>query len=144
MKKVFAPILGILAFVITIYFLSYVVPPLFEFLAWWFLTKETITAPLSTGQAVLIDIITHVVTYVSVGVLFGFLGWWNSDAMHVAYIIGSEVISILLALLLRFIIDYYWILFIILGLLIVGAIVLYILTKKADIKNDGKEELYDE
>lgn len=143
MKKVCAPILGILAFVVAIYFLSYVVPPLFEFLAWWFLTKETITAPLSTGQAVLIDIITHVITYISVGVLFGFLGWWNSDAMHVVYVIGSEVVLLLLALLLRFIINYYWILFIVLGLLVVGAIILSILTKKKGNK-DNKEELCDE
>ena len=136
MRKVFAPILGILAFVVAIYFLSYVFPPLFEFLAWWFLTKETITAPLSTGQAVLIDIITHAITYISVCVLFGFLGWWNSDAMHVAYVIGSEVISLLLALLLRFIIDYYWILFIVLGLLAAATIVLFILTKKKDKKEE--------
>ena len=139
MRKVFAPILGILAVVVTLYFLSYVVPPLFEFLAWWFLTKETVTAPLSTGQAVLIDVITHAVTFISVGVLFGFLGWWNSDVMHVVYVIGSEVISLLLALLLRFIIDYYWILFIILGLLVIAAVVLFILTKK----KEKKEELCD-
>lgn len=140
MRKLFAPVLGILALVVAIFFLSYVVPPLFEFLAWWFLTKETITAPLSTGQAVLIDVITHAITYISVGVLFGFLGWWNSDAMHVVYVIGSEVISLLLALLLRFIIDYYWILFIVLGLLVVAAIVLFILAKKKEKKEELCED----
>lgn len=144
MRKVFAPIIGIVAAIALLYFLSYFVPPLFEFLAWWFLTKETITAPLSTGQAVLIDIITHAVTYISVGVLFGFLGWWNSDVMHVVYVIGSEVVSLLLALLLRFIIEYYWVLFIVLGLLIAGAIVLFILTKKKEKRDDAEEELCDE
>lgn len=140
MKKILAPFIGIAAFFILILFLSYVFPPLIEFLAWWFLTKETITAPLSTGQAVLIDIITHAVMYISVGALFGFLGWWNSDAMHVVYVIGSEVISLLLALLLRFIIDYYWILFIVLGLIVVAAIVLFTLTKK----KEKKEELHED
>jgi len=143
MRKVFAPILGILVFVVVIYILSYVVPPLFEFLAWWFLTKETATAPLSTGQAVLIDIITHAIIYIFVGILFGFMGWWDSDVMHVVYVIGSEVVSLLLALLLRFIIHYYWILFIILGLLVVGAVILSILTKKED-NTDTKDELCDE
>lgn len=140
MKKILSPFIAIAVLFAILFFLSYVFPPLMEFLAWWFLTKETITAPLSTGQAVLIDILTHAITYISVGVLFGFLGWWNSDAMHVVYVIGSEVISLLLALLLRFIIDFYWILFIVLGLLVVAAIVLFILAKKKEKKEELCED----
>lgn len=129
MRKLFAPFIAIAAFIIAIVFLAYVFPPLMEFLAWWFVTKESISAPLSTGQTILIDIVTHLITYASVGVIFGFLGWWNKDAMHIVYVIISEVISLLLALLLRFVIDYYWVIFIILGVLLITAIVLFVILK---------------
>ena len=136
MRKLFAPFIAIAAFIIAIVFLAYVFPPLMEFLAWWFVTKETVSAPLSTGQTILIDVVTHLITYASVGVLFGFLGWWNKDAMHIVYVVISEVISLLLALLLRFIIDYYWIIFIILGVLLITAIVLFIILKSKEKKEE--------
>ena len=136
MRKLFAPFIAIAAFIIAIVFLAYVFPPLMEFLAWWFVTKEVVSAPLSTGQTILIDIVTHLITYASVGVIFGFLGWWNKDAMHIGYAVISEVISLLLALLLRFIIDYYWIIFIILGVLLITAIVLFIILKSKEKKEE--------
>ncbi len=108
-----------------------------EFLAWWFLAKETVSAPLSTGQTVLIDIITHIITYISVGAIFGFLGWFDKKAMHYAYVAISEVVSLGLLVLLRFIIDYYWIIFIILGVLIVTAVTLFVILRTKD-KNDNE------
>ena len=145
MKKLLAPFVGIAAFFILIFFLSYVFPPLMEFLAWWFLTKETISAPLSTGQTVLVDIITHIVTYISVGALFGFLGWFDKKAMHYVYVLISEAVSLGLFVLLRFIIDYYWIIFIILGVLVVVAIALFIILKMRDKgSEDGSKEAVEE
>ena len=136
MKKLFAPFVAIAAFIIAIVFLAYVFPPLMEFLAWWFVTKEAVSAPLSTGQTILIDIVTHLITYASVGVIFGFLGWWNKDTMHIVYVVVSEVISLLLVLFLRFIIEYYWILFIILGALLIVAIVLFVILKSKEKKEE--------
>lgn len=136
MRKLFAPFIAIAVFIIAIVFLAYVFPPLMEFLAWWFATKEAVSAPLSTGQTILIDIVTHLITYASIGVIFGFLGWWDKDAMHIVYVVISEVISLLLALLLRFIIDYYWIIFIILGVLLITAIVLFIILKSKEKKEE--------
>ena len=136
MRKLFAPFIAIAAFIIAIVFLAYVFPPLMEFLAWWFVTKEAVSAPLSTGQTILIDIVTHLITYASVGVIFGFLGWWNKDVMHIVYVIVSEVISLLLALLLRFVIDYYWIIFIILGVLLITGIVLFVVLKSKEKKEE--------
>ena len=142
MKRILAPFIGIAAFFILIFFLSYVFPPLMEFLAWWFLTKESISAPLSTGQTVLIDIITHIITYISVGAIFGFLGWFDKKAMHYAYVLISEAVSLGLLILLRFIIDYYWVIFIILGVLVVVAVVLFIILKvrDKDKKDDGEPD----
>ena len=136
MRKLFAPFIAVVAFIIAIVFLAYVFPPLMEFLAWRFVTKESVSAPLFTWQTILIDIVTHLITYASVGVIFGFLGWWNKDAMHIVYVVISEVISLLLALLLRFIIEYYWIIFIILGVLLVTAIVLFVILKSKEKKEE--------
>lgn len=138
MRKLFAPFITIAVFIIAIVFLAYVFPPLMEFLAWWFVTKEAVSAPLSTGQTILIDVVTHLITYASVGAIFGFLGWWNKDAMHVVYVVISEAISLLLALLLRFIINYYWIIFIILGVLLITAIVLFVILKSKE-KKEGRK-----
>ena len=143
MKKIFSPILGVLAVVGTLFILSYVVPPLLEFFAWWFLTSETIKAPLTTGQAVLIDLITHGITYLCVGAIFGFLGWWNSDCMHYVRITVSEIISLGLALVMRFIITYYWIIFIVLGLLVGLGILFYFLPKKKPKEEQKDEEFFE-
>lgn len=115
-----------------------------EFLAWWFLTKETISAPLSTGQTILIDIITHLITYISVGAIFGFLGWFNGKVMHYAYVGISEVVSLGLLVLMRFIIDYYWVIFIILGVLILTAVVLLIILKIRDKKDKNSKDYAEE
>lgn len=137
MKKLFAPIISIVAFLIVIFILSKFIPALANFLAWWFITKEEINAPISTGQAILIDLITHLITYASVGVIFGTIGWFDSDAMHVAYVIISEAIALALAILLRFILNYYWIIFIIIGVIVITTIIVSIILK---VRNKKKEE----
>lgn len=134
MKKLFAPFIAIAALLVFVFIFSYVFPPMANFLTWWFITKEEINAPISTGQAVLIDVITHIITYGAVGALFGYLDWFNGKAMHIAYVIISEVVALGLALLMRFILNYYWIIFIIIGVLLVVAIVLFILTTRKDKK----------
>ncbi len=139
MKKLLAPFISIIAFLLIIFIFSYVFPPIANFLAWWFITKEEINAPISTGQAVIIDIITHAITYGAVGMIFSTLGWFNGKAMHITYVAISEVIALSLALLMRFIIDYYWIIFIIIGVLLIGAIVLYVLTSRKNKKNVPNE-----
>ncbi len=145
MKKILAPVIAVLTVFAMILIFSYVFPWLASFLSWWFITKEEINAPISTGQAVLIDIITHLVTYAAVGALFGYFDWFNGKAMHYAYAIISEAIALALAVLLRFIWNYYWIIFIVLGLLIILLIVFVIVNSKrkrpnVDTKEDGKHE----
>ncbi|MCR5349372.1 MAG: hypothetical protein K6E20_00115 [Acholeplasmatales bacterium] len=141
MKRLFAHIISFVVFLIVIFILSKVIKPVGDFLAWWFITKEEINAPISTGQAILIDLITHLITYASVGVIFGLLGWFNGKAMHYTYVIISEVVALGLAILLRFILDYYWILFIIVGVLFVTAVIIYVITKFNRRKKDKKEVL---
>lgn len=139
MKKLLAPFISIIAFLLIIFIFSYVFPPIANFLAWWFITKEEINAPISTGQAVIIDLITHAITYSAVGMIFSALGWFNGKAMHITYVVISEVIALGLSLLMRFIIDYYWIIFLIMGALLIGAIVLYVLNSRKGRKNVPNE-----
>ena len=132
MKKIFAPLLSIVGLLVAIFVLSYVVPPVAWFLEWYFILKEEITAPITTGQAVIIDLITHLITYSFVGAVFGLFRCWDKDAMRIVYVIISEIVSLGLALLLRAILDYYWILFIILGVFLIGMTVIYIINKKKE------------
>lgn len=139
MKKLLTPIISAVVFFVLIFILSYIIKPVGDFLAWWFITKEEINAPITTGQAVLIDLITHSITYISVGAIFGLLGKFNGKAMHVAYIIISESISLALAILLRVILDYYWVIFIIVGAIIMMAVLVFIVYKVKKNKKNVKE-----
>ena len=134
MKRILAPLIALGLLFLLAFFLQNVFPPLVNFLAWFYLTKETISAPITTGQAIVIDIATHFITYSFVGSLFGLFGSCDEKWMHVVYVIASEVVSLTLVVPLRFILDYYWILIIVLGVLLIGAITLYILTKKKEKK----------
>ena len=141
MKKAFGPILSIIGLLLAAFILSKVVPAVGTFFAWFFITKEEMEAPLTTGEIVIIDIITHLVTYSLVGVIFGFSGKWDKQNMHYVYVIISGVISLGLAVLLRFIIDYYWILLIILGICLVAVgIILIKIRKNSKAEKDQAAE----
>lgn len=136
MKKLFAPVISLVVFLFLIFILSSFIPALANFLAWWFITKEEINAPITTGQAVIIDLITHAITYVSVFIIFATLDWWNSKAMHYIYVVISEVVALGLAILMRFIIDYYWIIFIIIGVVIVASIIITVIIRTQKKKKE--------
>lgn len=132
MKRFFVSLISLVALFLSIFILTKVIPPLAELWAWFFITKEEVDSTITAGQAILIDFLTHLITYASVGAIFAFLNAWNSQNMHYAYIIISEVISLCLAVLLRFILDYYWIILIILGIiLIIGVVMLFLARRKA-------------
>ena len=137
MRKIVDSVIGVVLGLVVLFILSKVVKPVGDFLAWWFVTKEEINAPITTGQAVIIDLITHAITYVAVFILFAALDWWNSKAMHYVYVAVSEVVALGLAILLRFILDYYWIIFIIVGVLVITTIIVSIIFK---VRNKKKEE----
>lgn len=139
-KKVGVSIIGILLFIFVILpILSKVIKPLGEFLAWWFITKEEINAPITTTQAIIIDVATHFITYIAVGIIFGTIGWFDSDVMHYAYVVISELIALGLAILLRFILDYYWIIFVIIGIFFLTAIIIYLVHKNIEYKIESDE-----
>ena len=129
-KTFFGPILSIIVLLLAAFILSKVVPAVASFFAWFFITKEEMSAPLTKGEVIIVDIITHLVTYSLVGVIFSLLGKWDKRNMHYAYVIISEAVSLGLAVLLRFIIDYYWIILILLGAFVVVASLVFIKMRK--------------
>lgn len=133
MKKLFEPLISIGLFILVIYILSYVLKPVANFLAWFFLTKKEVEITLTTGQVILIYIFTHIVTFGIVGAVFNVLGVFDKNGMHLLYVIISELISLGLAILMRFTIEYYWIIFIILGIMILIAIGFYLYKKRRKI-----------
>ena len=140
MKRFFVPLISLVALFLSIFILTKVIPPLAELWAWFFITKEEVDSTITTGQAILIDILTHLITYFSVGVIFAFLNTWNSKNMHYACIIISEFISLCLTVLLRFILDYYWIILIILGIILTtGVVMLFIARRKTKTKELNDE-----
>ena len=138
MNKVFAPLLGIGSLVLAAFILTEVVAPVAEFFAWFYLTKQELESALSTGQVVAVDTLTHIITYTAVGALFSWLRAWDSEKMSIVYFIISETLSLGFMVLLRWLITYYWILLIILGVVLVAGVALIVLNIKRK-----KEENHD-
>ena len=137
MKNLFGPFISLAGFFLAIFILTKVVPGVMNFFEWWFLTSESVTSVLNTEQIVFIDTITHIVTYSAVGTIFGFFNYWDKKAMHYVYVIISEIVALALAVMLRFILDYYWIIFIIIGVFLLIALTFYIISKKKKEKKDA-------
>lgn len=129
-NRFLGPIMPIIVLLLVAFIFSKVIPAVESFFEWFFITKEEMSAPLTTGQVIIIDIITHLITYYLVGVLFELSGKWNKRDMHYVSLIISEAVSLGLAVMLRFIIDYYWVLFILWGIFAVALGIVFIKTRK--------------
>ena len=129
-KKIVSVVVSIVAFVILFFLLKHL-SQIADFILWFYLLKEGLSAPITTIQVILIDSITHVLTFLFVGSAFAYFGWWDKNAMKALYVIVSEIISLVLIVLVRLFINYYWILFVVLGLFVIALIVFEILKKRA-------------
>ncbi len=131
MKRVISFLFKLAAIVLLLFFLAHLLPPLMDFFAWLFLTKEEAEVPLSSFWSIIIAIAAHLATFSLVGSIFEFLGWFNSSAMKITYVVISEIIALALVLLLRFILDYYWVILIVLAVFVLaGVIVFWLLFRK--------------
>ena len=137
-KKIVSVVASIAAFII-LFFLLKNLSQIVDFILWFYLLKEGLSAPINTIQVILIDSITHILTFLLVGSVFAYLGWWDKNAMKVLYAIVSEIVSLVLIVLVRFFINYFWVLFIILGLFAIALIVLEILKKRISKNKKTKE-----
>jgi hypothetical protein len=139
MNKIFAPFIGIGALLLAAFILAEVVASVAEFFAWFYLTKQELESALSTGQVVAADTLTHIITYTAVGALFSWLRAWDSEKMSAVYFVISEILSLGLIFLLRWLIAYYCIFLTILGVVLTAGVVLIVLNIKRK-----KEKVQDE
>lgn len=134
MKKVLAPISGIVTLIIIIWiFQSGIIEWISTFLSWYIHFRVT-TSNLNNIFVLLCKILTWVISYGIVGLIFNSIGLFNSKAMSITYIILSFFINIALTLVLKFLQDYAWIIGIILIIATVCLLLVLIIRKVSNSK----------
>ncbi|HOJ44626.1 MAG TPA: hypothetical protein PK340_01125 [Bacilli bacterium] len=105
-KKILYPLSGVLAlFVLTWIAQSGLLIWLRDFLIWYI--NFMVTASTLNNVFVLIGkILTWVISYFLVGVIFNKLGWFNSKVMHITYVVIAFIINIFLTIILMFVQEY--------------------------------------
>lgn len=110
-----------------------------RFFAWLF-TLQYAQPDTSIAGGIIVRILTFLVSYGLVGLIFNVLGWFNSKAMSVVYFIISTLLGFALAYVVWAIEQYILIIGIVLGV-ILAAVIAYIivrmiLNKKMKQKSD--------
>lgn len=137
MKRVLAPLVGVLLLCAFVWLAqSGIIQWLGDFFA-WYINFQVTTNDLNNTFVLIGKILTWVVSYGAVGIIFNFLGWFNSKAMSITYNVISFILNIILTLILKFIQDYAVTIVI---ALIVITIVLVITWIIMTIKNSKKGE----
>ena len=114
-----------------------------RFFAWLF-TLQYSQPETSVAGGIVVRILTFVVSYSLVGVIFNALGWFNSKAMSIAYLVVSTLLGFALAYLVWTIEQYILIIGIIFGIIVLFAIAFLIvwfafLRKKLEKKTEDQE-----
>ena len=136
MKKIYA----FLASIILILLLSTgIFANFFNFMIW--LVKVENSAPnISVFGAIIVRVLTFLISYSLVGIIFKSLDWFNSKLMSIIYFVISTLIFFVLAYVVWLVEEHILIIGIIFGgvmLMIVASIAfIFFLRKKTEIKND--------
>ena len=86
-------IAGILALIIFVFFItSGLFEGIMNFFV-WLVTLNATQSSISVAGEIFVKIASFVVSYTAVGILFNFIGWFNSDAMKLVYFIVSTLVS---------------------------------------------------
>lgn len=108
-----------------------------RFFAWLF-TLQYSQPDTSIAGGIIVRVLTFLVSYGLVGLIFNALGWFNSKVMSVVYFIISTLLGFALAYVVWAIEQYILIIGIVLGI-ILAAIVAYILIRIVFSKKLKKE-----
>lgn len=128
-------IAGILALIVFVFFVtSGLFEGIMNFFV-WLVTLNATQSSISAAGEIFVKIASFVVSYTAVGILFNFIGWFNSDAMKLVYFIVSTLVSFALCYVVMILETY--LLYIAIGLgvlllLIIGFIVV------SYLKNNGR------
>ena len=136
MKKALGFLLGLalIAFLCSGFFSDSV-----KFFAWLFTLKYS-QPETSVVGGIVVRILAFVVSFSTVGAVFGAFGWFNSKLMKVSYSIVSTIVSFATAYVVWQVEKHILIVGIILGLIALLAIVFIIVSVLADKKNGKKAE----
>jgi hypothetical protein len=86
-------IAGILALIVFVFFVtSGLFEGIMNFFV-WLVTLNATQSSISAAGEIFVKIASFVVSYTVVGILFNFIGWFNSDAMKLVYFIFSTLVS---------------------------------------------------
>ncbi len=118
MKKLFSALSAIVLFSLLC---SGVLANIGRFFAWFFALQYS-QPETSIAGGIIVRILTFVVSYSLVGIIFNVLGWFNSKAMSIVYFVVSTLISFALAYLVWTIEQYILIIGIIFGIIAIFAI----------------------
>lgn len=140
MKKLFSTLSAI---ALLLLLCSGVLANIARFFAWLF-TLQYSQPETSIAGGIIVRILTFVVSYSLVGIIFNVLGWFNSKAMSIVYFVASTLISFALAYLLWTIEQYILIIGIIFGIIAIFAIAFLIvwfafLRKKLEKRTEDQE-----
>ena len=120
MKKILGTTVS---FVILLLLLSGAFTNFVAFLEWLFALKHSLPETSRAG-GIIVRVLTFVVSYGLVGILFNLFGWFNSKAMSITYSIVSALLGFVFAYIVWTIEQHILIIGIVLGLILL-AVVLY-------------------
>lgn len=140
MKKFLSWLSGI---IILILLCSGIFADIVKFFAWLF-TLQYSQPETSIAGGIIVRILTFAVSYTLVGLLFNNLGWFDSNAMKIAYFVISTIISFVLAYIIWTIEKYILIIGIVLGTIFISLFVFFVVKmvlakkKKKGLKNSNE------
>lgn len=135
-------IIAIISFFVFIFVLtSGLFSGLVDFLV-WLVTLNMTQSNISMAGEIFVKIAAWAISYSAVGILFNALGWFNSNAMKIAYFIISTLVSFALCYVVMLLETYLLYIVITLGILlavIVTVIALFYIKGKSKTKTENKQ-----
>lgn len=115
-----------------------------KFFAWLF-TLQYSQPDTSIAGGIIVRILTFIVSYSLVGVIFNALGWFNGKVMKMAYFVISTLLGFVIAYIVWGIEQYILIIGIVMGVIILAAIAYFAIRailgkkKQPDVEEDEEE-----
>lgn len=117
---------------------------IFKFFAWLF-TLQYSQPDTSIAGGIIVRILTFIVSYSLVGVIFNALGWFNGKVMKIVYFVISTLLGFVIAYIVWGIEQYILIIGIVMGVIILAAIAYFVIRaildkkKQPDVEEDEEE-----
>ena len=115
-----------------------------KFFAWLF-TLQYSQPDTSIAGGIIVRILTFIVSYSLVGIIFNALGWFNGKVMKIVYFVISTLLGFVIAYIVWGIEQYILIIGIVMGVIILAAIAYFVIRaildkkKQPDMEEDEEE-----